>query len=178
MRCVLPTVATTGLPYASTVQGPGGWAAASPYAGKLGLLLNQPADRLLDDADCVITLGFVPIEFDPSLWNRGKTSPLVSIDGQEIDQDQAFLPQAELIGDLDTSLEALAPTLQVQVEEAFRRSADAEAAQLGGMVVHPLRVIHELQQVVTVDTTIALDVGFFYIWMGRYFPPTMPAKCW
>jgi acetolactate synthase-1/2/3 large subunit len=30
------------------------------------------------------------------------------------------------------------------------------------MPVHPLRVIHELQQVVTADTTIALDVGYYY----------------
>jgi acetolactate synthase-1/2/3 large subunit len=102
-------LAATGLPYASTFQGPGGWAAPSQYAGKLGLFRNQPADRLLDDADCVITVGFDPIEFDPSLWNSGKTRPLVAIDVQAIDQDQAFLPQAELIGDLDASLEALAP---------------------------------------------------------------------
>ena len=172
-------LATTGLPYASTFQGPGGWAAASQYVGKLGLFRNQPADRLLNDADCVITVGFDPIEFDPSLWNSGQARPLVAIDVQAIDQDQAFLPQAELIGDLDASLEALAPLLQVQVEEAFRRSADADRAELaatvaegsqfGGMPVHPLRVVHELQQVVTPDTTIALDVGSHYIWMSRYF---------
>ena len=172
-------LAATGLPYAATLQGPGGWAAASHYVGRLGLFRNQPADRLLDDADCVITVGFDPIEFDPSLWNRGKARPLVAIDVQSIDQDQAFLPKAELIGDLDASLEALAPLLQVQVEEAFRRSADVDAAelaatvaqgaQLGGMPVHPLRVIHELQQVVTAETTVALDVGSHYIWMSRYF---------
>jgi len=37
------------------------------------------------------------------------------------------------------------------------------------MPVHPLRVIHELQQVVTADTTMALDVGSHHIWMSRYF---------
>ncbi len=30
------------------------------------------------------------------------------------------------------------------------------------MPMHLLRVIHELQQVVTADTTIALDVGYYY----------------
>ena len=172
-------LAATGLPYAATFQGPGGWAAKDHYVGRLGLFRNQPADRLLDAADCVVTVGFDPIEFDPSLWNAGKGRPLVAIDVQPVAQDQAFLPQAELIGDLDASLEALAPLLQVSVEEAFRRSADAdtaelvatvaEGAQLGGMPVHPLRVVHELQQVVTPDTTIALDVGSHYIWMSRYF---------
>ena len=45
----------------------------------------------------------------------------------------------------------------------------ALGGQLGGMPVHPLRVVQELQQVVTPDTTIALDVGSHYIWMSRYF---------
>ena len=31
-------------------------------------------------------------------------------------------------------------------------------------------MIHELRQVVTPDTTLALDVGSHYIWMSRYFP--------
>jgi len=35
--------------------------------------------------------------------------------------------------------------------------------------VHPLRVIHELQQVVTADTTMALEVGSHHIGMRRYF---------
>ena len=39
-----------------------------------------------------------------------------------------------------------------------------------GWPIHPLRVIHELQQVVTPETTVCLDVGSNYIWMNRYFP--------
>jgi acetolactate synthase-1/2/3 large subunit len=66
------------------------------------------------------------------------------------------------------------------VDDAFRRCGDgaaaelqataAEGAQLSGTPLHPLRVIHELRQVVTPDTTLALDVGSHYIWMNRYFP--------
>jgi acetolactate synthase-1/2/3 large subunit len=173
-------VRSTGLPYCATFQGPGAWVAPDQFAGRVGLFRNQPADRLLDAADCVITVGFDAIEFDPSLWNSGNTRPLVVVDVLAPDQDQAFLPSAELIGGIDASLTALAPLLSVQVDEAFRRSGDhaaaelqataAEGAQLAGMPLHPLRVIHELCQVVTPDTTIALDVGSNYVWMNRYFP--------
>ncbi|MFZ9975102.1 MAG: thiamine pyrophosphate-dependent enzyme, partial [Vulcanococcus sp.] len=170
----------SGLPYCATFQGPGAWVAPDQFAGRVGLFRNQPADQLLDAADCVITVGFDAIEFDPSLWNSGNSRPLVVVDVLPPDQDQAFLPSAELIGGIDATLTALAPLLSATVDEAFRCSGDsaaaelqataAEGAQLNGTPLHPLRVIHELRQVVTPDTTLALDVGSHYIWMNRYFP--------
>jgi len=173
-------VTSTGLPYAATFQGPGPWVASEQFAGRVGLFRNQPADRLLDAADCVITIGFDAIEFDPSLWNAGNDRPVVAIDTLPVQQDQAFLPVAELIGDLSATLDALAPQVHVAVDDDYRRSGDAlaaelkatvaEGAQLDGFPVHPLRVVHELKQVVTGDTTLSLDVGSHYIWMSRYFP--------
>ena len=176
-------LAATGLPYASTFQGAGGWAApamATQYAGRVGLFRNQPADRLLSAADCVVTVGFDPIEYDPAAWNEGSSRPIVAIDAIPADQDQAFLPAAELIGDLGAALDALAPMLRAQVDEDFRAllaeaagdvaATSAEGARSNGAPVHPLRVIHELRQAVTPETTVALDVGSHYIWMNRYFP--------
>jgi len=173
-------VTSSGLPYAATFQGPGPWVASEQFAGRVGLFRNQPADRLLDAADCVITIGFDAIEFDPSLWNAGNDRPVVAIDTLPVQQDQAFLPVAELIGDLAATLDALAPQVQVAVDDDYRCSGDAlaaelkatvaEGAQLDRFPVHPLRVVHELKQVVTGDTTLSLDEGSHYIWMNRYFP--------
>ena len=161
------------IPYCSTFQGPGLWASADHFVGRVGLFRNQPADRLLDLADCVITVGFDAIEYDPSIWNTGDHV-------EPIKQDQAFLPAAELIGDLAATLDALAPQVLVSVEEVFRSSGDALAAEvrataaegrsMHGWPIHPLRVIHELNQVVTPETTVCLDVGSNYIWMNRYLP--------
>ena len=50
------------------------------FAGRVGLSHNQPGDQLLDAADLVVTVGFDPIEYDPVIWNRGKTRPIVHID--------------------------------------------------------------------------------------------------
>ena len=180
MEALQRFVTSSGLPYAATFQGPGPWVASEQFAGRVGLFRNQPADRLLDAADCVITIGFDAIEFDPSLWNAGNDRPVVAIDTLPVQQDQAFLPVAELIGDLAATLDALAPQVHVAVDDDYRRSGDAlaaelkatvaEGAQLDGFPVHPLRVVHELKQVVTGNTTLSLDVGSHYIWMNRYFP--------
>ena len=40
------------------------------FGGRVGLFHNQPADRLLDEADVVITIGFDPVEYDPGALER------------------------------------------------------------------------------------------------------------
>ncbi len=45
-----------------------------------------------------------------------------------------------------------------------------------GMPVHPLRLIHELQSLVSDDMTVICDVGSIYIWMCRYFYMFQPRR--
>lgn len=172
----------TGIPYISTFQGPGAWAepANNPtFAGRVGLFRNQPSDQLLDSADCVMTVGFNPIEYDPSIWNTNNSRPIITIDFLKCDQDRSFIPIAEVIGDIGASLSVLSPLIEVEIETSYRVKVEeeidllkvivAKGATMSGTPVHPLRVISELEKVITTDTTIALDVGSHYIWMNRYF---------
>ena len=41
----------------------------SYFYGRVGLFKNQPGDRLLDQADLIIAIGFNPVEYDPEIWN-------------------------------------------------------------------------------------------------------------
>lgn len=171
----------TGIPYISTFQGAGAWVeqkAGSTYAGRLGLFRNQPADKLLDQADTVLTIGYDPIEYDPSIWNTGNTRPVVCVDAIPADQDNAFLPAAELIGDIGASLNALADKVNVKVDAGYLDTAKkaiaevqstiAEGQKMDAFPVQPLRLIYELQKQMTPDTHVALDVGSNYIWTNRY----------
>lgn len=172
----------TSIPYISTFQGPGAWAEPTnnpTFAGRVGLFRNQPSDQLLDSADCVVTVGFNPMEYDPSIWNTNNSRPIITIDLLRSDQDRSFIPTAEIIGDIGASLSVLSPLIEVELEASYRVKIEeeidllkeivAEGAAMSGMPVHPLRVISELEKVITPDTTIALDVGSHYIWMNRYF---------
>ncbi|MDF0604761.1 acetolactate synthase AlsS [Neisseriaceae bacterium TC5R-5] len=174
-------IQSSGIPYVATFQGAGQWAQAPHlhrYGGRIGLFRNQPGDRLLDEADCVVTIGFDPVEYDPAIWNTQRTRPVIAIDQIAMDQDRALTPVAELIGDLSATLTRLGQQISMQIDAAFIDSVRTEAAeiatiraqgaQLGGIPVHPLRVIHEITQVMTAETTVALDVGSHYIWMNRY----------
>lgn len=171
----------SGIPYISTFQGAGAWAWAksgAAYGGRIGLFRNQPADKLLDTADTVITIGYDPIEYDPAIWNSGNSRPIVCVDAIAADQDNAFLPKAELVGDIGSSLDLLAPRLRMNIDPTHVANAQkaakavlatiSEGKSQSSFPVHPLRLVHELQKQMTPDTHVALDVGSNYIWTNRY----------
>ena len=171
----------TGIPYISTFQGAGAWVegkGGSTYGGRIGLFRNQPADKLLDQADAVLTIGYDPIEYDPSIWNTAKNRSILCVDAIAADQDNTFLPSAELIGDISASLKALAEQVHTKIDPAYLAAAKntfaevqstiAEGDKMDGFPVQPLRLIRELQKQMTAVTHVALDVGSNYIWTNRY----------
>ena len=39
---------------------------------------------------------------------------------------------------------------------------------MNGMPIHPIRLVHELQTLLSDDMTLCLDMGSFHIWLARY----------
>lgn len=171
----------TQIPYISTFQGAGAWVekqGASIYGGRIGLFRNQPTDKLLDQADLVITVGYDPIEYDPAIWNANNKRPIICVDTIRADQDNDFLPRAELLGDIGHSLMLLSDAVNINIapdyiqvaQQAFQevQSTIAEGKTMDNFPIQPLRLVHELQKHMTNDTHVALDVGSNYIWTNRY----------
>jgi len=173
-------IAKTNMPVVCTYQGSG----VVPrehfdrFGGRVGLFRTQPADRILDAADFVITIGYDPIEFEPGLWNFGKKRSLIHIDAVAADIDKDYRPEVELTGNVAATLRELTDRLQIVAhagsaellqEVAQERAAFAEkAAASNGTPIHPLRLVHELQALLSNDMTLCLDMGSFHIWLARY----------
>jgi acetolactate synthase-1/2/3 large subunit len=156
------------------------------FAGRVGLFHNQPGDRLLDAADLVVTVGYDPVEFDPDMWNRGKSRTIVHIDVIPAELDNAYEPALELMGDIAATLAALAPLLVPRERPAeatllaqVRRDLDdlrAEGAGRRGRPIHPLRLVHELQDLLQDNFTLCSDMGSFHIWVLRYLYSFRPRQ--
>jgi acetolactate synthase-1/2/3 large subunit len=173
-------IAKTNIPIVCTYQGAG----VVPrehfdrFAGRVGLFRTQPADRILDAADLVITIGYDPIEFEPGLWNRGKKRNLIHVDVVPADIDNDYRPRVELTGSIAATLRALTSHMNGVVptgcaellrEVARERTAfGAKAAAFNGTPIHPMRLVHELQGLLSDDMTLCLDMGSFHIWLARY----------
>ncbi len=126
-----------------------------------------------------MTIGFNPIEYDPILWNHGKKRTIIHIDSTLAEMDVDYWPTVELVGDTVATVTALAA--QLAPRPALNQIAELGAAgpaldevkgqgtQHNGSPVHPLRLIHELQEMLPDDATVLCDVGSIYMWMSRYF---------
>ena len=169
------------LPVVGTFQAAGAVGAQlfDNFGGRVGQLANQPADRLLDTADLVITIGYDPVEYWPAEWNAGKDREIIHIDVLPADLDNSYQPDVELTGDIAQTLDALAPQIR-RIEKsalsanmlaaiiAERAHLGEEAAKRGGTPIHPLRLVHELKAFVSPDTTVCLDMGSFHLWIARH----------
>jgi acetolactate synthase I/II/III large subunit len=149
------------------------------FGGRVGLLANQPADKILEAADLVVTIGYDAVEYDPPIWNKGRKRPIVHIDVLRSDIDNSYNPVVELIGDIAATLRLLTtlvshsgPNAEIQqllnsiVEE--RKELATSAKKMNGVPIHPLRLVAELQQILTPDMTLCSDMGSFHIWLARH----------
>ncbi|HBE9081295.1 MULTISPECIES: acetolactate synthase AlsS [Serratia] len=152
----------------------------SRFAGRVGLFNNQPADQLLQKADLVVSVGYSPIEYDPCMWNSQRRLMLVHIDVQPAEIDTCYRPDVELVGNINATINLLtegfsnvigmpAEVELILSDLGLQRAELAErAARRGGMPIHPLRIVKELQDIVSDDVTLCVDMGSFHIWIARY----------
>jgi acetolactate synthase-1/2/3 large subunit len=149
------------------------------FAGRVGQLDNSPGDELLAAADVIITVGYDPVEYDPSIWNRRRTATLIHIDSIRADVDNFYAPVVEILGSIAASLELLESLVHPQVlapdvEQflttlASRRAGWVEDANKHtGNPIHPVRIVAELQKWLSSDVTLCLDMGSFHLWIAHF----------
>ncbi|MBO1307341.1 acetolactate synthase AlsS [Enterococcus sp. 669A] len=175
-------VAATGLPVVETFQAAGiiSRKLEDHFFGRVGLFRNQPGDMLLKRSDLVIAVGYDPIEYEARNWNAEKDAHIIVLDEVAAEIDPYLQPEEELIGDIAVNIRALKEqigtynlpedamnyleTLQEKMQESDRQLTDETTGR-----IHPLDVIHTLQEKVTDEMTVTVDVGSHYIWMARHF---------
>ena len=169
------------LPVTSTYQAAGVIDQASfhRFAGRVGLFNNQAGDRLLRNADLVITIGYSPVEYEPVQWSNG-SAELVHIDVMPAETDSDYLPDVELVGDIADTLDLLTEQIPQRIDLSAsaiailddRRQQRELLAQKGRSLnkfaIHPLRLVRAMQDIVNSDVTLCVDMGSFHIWIARY----------
>ncbi len=169
------------LPVTSTYQAAGviDQAHFHRFAGRVGLFNNQAGDRLLRNADLVITVGYSPVEYEPAQWSNGQAE-LVHIDVVPAETDSDYTPDVELVGDIADTVDLLTE----QVHQHFELSPAAltilddrrkqrellaqKGHSLNQFAIHPLRLVRAMQDIVNSDVTLCVDMGSFHIWIARY----------
>jgi acetolactate synthase I/II/III large subunit len=171
----------TGLPVVGTFQAAGAVSADlfKSFAGRIGQLDNTPGDELLATADVIITVGYDPVEYDPSIWNHPRSARIIHIDSSRADVDNFYSPLVEALGDIAASLTGLADLVSPlvvapDVERFLSTLASKRALRIEDAdrytenPIHPLRIVAELQKWLADDVTLCLDMGSFHLWIAHF----------
>jgi catabolic acetolactate synthase len=163
--------------------------APSVFFGRVGLFRNQIGDRLLQNSDCIITLGYDPTEYEATAWNPSSTLPIVHVDYTSCEFGSHYHPDIELLGSVRETIRALAAEvshvnspdnddfckgLQQEAKDQIQSMQVTKAAP--GARVHPLQFVAALQSRVSPSTTVTCDVGTVYIYIMRHFRAYQPRR--
>lgn len=176
-------IAETHLPVVETFQDAGiiPRELEDDFFGRVGLFINQPGDQLLKKSDLVIAIGYDPIEYEPRNWNSDRKANIVVIDSMRAEIDKNYQPERELVGDISQTLDFLLPYMKGysmpeeskdyldSLRKTLQKRDTPPAVTKDQVRSHPLSIIQALQDRVTDDMTVTVDVGSFYIWMARHF---------
>lgn len=175
-------VEKTKLPVVETFQGAGviSRELEQHFFGRVGLFRNQVGDELLRKSDLVITIGYDPIEYEASNWNKELDTKIVNIDEVEAEITHYMQPVKELVGNIANTINMISENIEepfineehLDMLETMRQQvieATGIKATHEDNILHPIEIIDAMQEVLTDDTTVTVDVGSHYIWMARKF---------
>jgi acetolactate synthase-1/2/3 large subunit len=171
----------TQIPFFNTQMGKGAVTGNSDlYLGTAALSERDYIHGAIEHADLIIAIGHDTVEKPPFLM--GNSGPKVIYVGYvSATVEQVFHPDAEVIGDIGTTVTALADALQQRVKAApeFFTLRDDIRAHLGERAederfpVIPQRLVHDVRKVVPEDGIVCLDNGMYKIWFARNYRTTV-----
>jgi len=166
-----------GIPFFNTQMGKGAVNGGSNlYMGTAALSERDWVHEAIDRADLIISIGHDTVEKPPFLM--GAQGPqVIHIGATPATVEQVYFPQAEIIGEIGTSVALLADRLEGRLPNAAALLGLREAilarladrAEEDRFPVTPQRVVHDVRSVMPHDGIVTLDNGMYKIWFARNY---------
>jgi pyruvate dehydrogenase (quinone) len=144
--------------------------------GSIGLLGTRPSYELMRDCDTLLIVGS-NFPYSQFLPEYGKARAVqIDIDGAMI--GMRYPTEVNLLGDAQTSLQALLPLLSGPTDRAWREKIEENVARwwrtmerqamLDAKPVNPMRIVWELSERLPLDAIVAADSGSVANWYARH----------
>lgn len=171
-------VSNTGIPFFNTQMGKGVVEhCPDQYIGTAAI---SEGDRLHDAialADVILNIGHDVVEKPPFLMHPDGPR-VIHLNYCAAEIDEVYFPQLQLIGDIASSVCALADRLEksqlrdytefTSVRDEIRANA-AEQAEDDRFPMAPARVVSEVRDAMPEDGIIALDNGMYKVWFTSIY---------
>ncbi len=171
-------VTRVGLPFFNTQMGKGAVSGGSNlYIGTAALTEGDYVHEAVERADLIVTIGHDTIEKPPFLMRSAGGPKVVHLGYQSATVEEVYHPDIEVIGDIGTTVEALAERLEGRLhpDEGMLRLRQKILGRLNDRAdedrfpVTPQRLVHDVRKVMPEDGIVCLDNGMYKIWFARNY---------
>jgi acetolactate synthase I/II/III large subunit len=172
------------IPVANSFMAKGVVPFSSDYSlGTIGLKARDLPWYAFERADVVICIGYDMVEYHPDMWNPNNDKKIVHIDALPAEVDGHYIVSVGVLGDISSSLRALALTSKPQKTMPFKtiRKAIIEDragfADDTGFPIKPQKIVWDLREVLAPEDIAISDVGAHKMWMARMYRAERPNTC-
>ena len=146
--------------------------------GTAALTENDFLHRALEKSDLIISIGHDVTEKPPFRMGYGGRK-VIHVNFYPAPIDDVYFPTFEVIGDIASSVRALASEVRVSADWDFGyfrkvitefRNHTLEKANDPSFPLKPERFVADLRSTVPEDGILALDNGMYKIWIARNYP--------
>lgn len=171
-------VSRTRLPFFNTQMGKGAVTGGSNlYMGTAALSEGDYVHEAVARADLIIAVGHDTVEKPPFLMKSGGGPKVIHIGFQSATVEQVYQPDVEVLGDIGSTVGALADRLEGKLTEdagmmELRQKILArlnDRAEEDRFPVTPQRLVHDVREAMPEDGIVCLDNGMYKIWFARNY---------
>ncbi len=166
------------IPFFNTQMGKGSVNGGSNlYVGTAALSERDYVHDAIDQADLIISVGHDTVEKPPFLMRSEGGPKVLHIGYSSANVEQVYHPDAEVIGDIGTSVTSLADRLGgkldpepllIGLRQAILEKLN-EGADDDRFPITPQRIVHDVRKVMPEDGIVCLDNGMYKIWFARHY---------
>ena len=151
--------------------------------GTIGLKARDLPWYAFERADVVICIGYDMVEYHPDMWNPNNDKKVVHIDALPAEVDGHYIVSVGVLGDISSSLRALALKSRPQKTVPFKAVRNAIIEDRAGFAndtgfpIKPQKIVWDLREVLAPDDIAISDVGAHKMWMARMYRAERPNTC-
>jgi acetolactate synthase-1/2/3 large subunit len=173
------------IPVVNTMMAKGVIPSDSQYAMMtIGIPQKDYADRIVEYADLVITIGYDIVEFSPSAWNPQKNKKILHINNRPPHINKFYQCGTEVVGDIAYSLEGIMmrterqtePEQAIRIKEKFLAEQSRYEDDMS-FPLKPQKIISDIRCFMDRDDIVICDVGAHKMWMARLYGCCEPNTC-
>lgn len=127
-----------------------------------------------EEADCIIAVGYDPVEYGARNWNPSRRICIVHIDFTSAEVDAYYQPAVEVVADVREVLELLTPLVTATRRPAPVRGGRGDRHRADAFPMFPERVLADLEEALAPDDLVISDVGAHKLWLARFYRAQLP----